>query len=291
MLAVASESITWPPAAYATAPSYAKELVLLLGASSLAVAGTTLPHRLKRSRSRSQPVRRVVIAGDPARLSRWSDQHQQLLKIYRLTAVIGIGAGREHCHELRDVPLIPDLKTLQELAASRQFDELWLALPIAANEAVRDYIKAMQHYFVNVRLLIDAQDIPLFNPNGTTLGDCAFIDLVASPKRSAMRRLKPVFDRVFAFTVLTLLLPLMALLALAVKISSPGPALFKQRRLGLDGREFTILKFRSMRSHAGTNGHPGAHRHRIQSQGRRRDLSDAGRYGSSPYRAVPECPR
>jgi putative colanic acid biosynthesis UDP-glucose lipid carrier transferase len=54
----------------------------------------------------------------------------------------------------------------------------------------------------------------------------------------------------FAAAALMLLSPLMVMLAVAVKLSSPGPVFFRQRRKGMDGREFTILKFRSMHVHA-----------------------------------------
>jgi exopolysaccharide biosynthesis polyprenyl glycosylphosphotransferase len=60
-------------------------------------------------------------------------------------------------------------------------------------------------------------------------------------------------DRVVATVALVLLLPVMAGCALAVRLSSPGPVLFRQTRAGLDGREFAMLKFRTMR------GTPGAH--------------------------------
>jgi exopolysaccharide biosynthesis polyprenyl glycosylphosphotransferase len=59
---------------------------------------------------------------------------------------------------------------------------------------------------------------------------------------------KHVMDRALAGALLFLLLPLMLGLALAVRLSSPGPILFSQRRIGRDGREFEILKFRSMRA-------------------------------------------
>jgi exopolysaccharide biosynthesis polyprenyl glycosylphosphotransferase len=58
---------------------------------------------------------------------------------------------------------------------------------------------------------------------------------------------KHVLDRVAAAVLLTLAAPVMACLALAVRLSSPGPVLFRQRRIGRDGRDFEILKFRSMR--------------------------------------------
>jgi putative colanic acid biosysnthesis UDP-glucose lipid carrier transferase len=58
---------------------------------------------------------------------------------------------------------------------------------------------------------------------------------------------KACFDRLFALAALILLMPLMTVLALAIKASSPGPVLFLQTRMGRDGRRFEIYKFRSMR--------------------------------------------
>jgi exopolysaccharide biosynthesis polyprenyl glycosylphosphotransferase len=65
--------------------------------------------------------------------------------------------------------------------------------------------------------------------------------------RSQAFRIKYGIDRVIGWTSLVVLAPLLLAIAVAVRASSPGPVLFKQRRVGLDGREFDILKFRSMR--------------------------------------------
>lgn len=70
---------------------------------------------------------------------------------------------------------------------------------------------------------------------------------VAPPQYYAANRLlKRVFDLLGAATLLTLLLPLFLVTALAIRVDSPGPIFFRQRRAGLAGRSFTILKFRSM---------------------------------------------
>ena len=61
---------------------------------------------------------------------------------------------------------------------------------------------------------------------------------------------KRAFDLVFSLALLIVLSPFLGLLALAVRVDSPGPALFRQRRAGRAGREFMILKFRSMRTDA-----------------------------------------
>lgn len=70
----------------------------------------------------------------------------------------------------------------------------------------------------------------------------------ACPLSEAVRR---CLDIVIALVVLVLLSPLMILLAILVKLSSPGPALFRQERVGLNGKPFTLLKFRSMRPAVG----------------------------------------
>ena len=65
---------------------------------------------------------------------------------------------------------------------------------------------------------------------------------------------KHSFDRVFAFVVVVATAPLMLAIAIAVKLSSPGPILFRQERLGRDGRVFTMYKFRTMRGDPSVDG-------------------------------------
>ncbi len=67
--------------------------------------------------------------------------------------------------------------------------------------------------------------------------------------------LKRVVDVVLSATALLILLPLLVMLALAIKLHSPGPVLFRQTRIGKDGKPFTFLKFRSMRDSADTSIH------------------------------------
>ena len=69
-------------------------------------------------------------------------------------------------------------------------------------------------------------------------------------------------DLVLASALLVILAPLLALVALAVRLTSPGPAIFRQERLGQHQRPFTVLKFRSMRS----NADPEVHRRFLHQQ-------------------------
>ena len=70
---------------------------------------------------------------------------------------------------------------------------------------------------------------------------------VDEPEFTGVRRLlKAVTDRMWSFTLFALMSPLLGALALLVRLTSPGPAIFRQTRVGQDGREFSVLKFRSM---------------------------------------------
>jgi lipopolysaccharide/colanic/teichoic acid biosynthesis glycosyltransferase len=77
----------------------------------------------------------------------------------------------------------------------------------------------------------------------------------AASEPRAVAGLRRVVDVLFALTLMLLLSPLMIAVAVAIRLDSRGPALFKQRRVGYEEREFTLYKFRSMRLDADPRGH------------------------------------
>jgi lipopolysaccharide/colanic/teichoic acid biosynthesis glycosyltransferase len=91
----------------------------------------------------------------------------------------------------------------------------------------------------------------------------------------AQRLLRRALDLSVALIVLVVLLPLILILILAIRVDSRGPALFRQRRVGKDGREFTVLKFRTMK----TGADPAPHREYVERliAGEDRSVSKGGR--------------
>ena len=79
-----------------------------------------------------------------------------------------------------------------------------------------------------------------------SLGGLPLLALRSTDPKGWQFAVKHAFDRVVAAVLLTLFSPLLALIALAVRIESPGPIVFRQRRVGRDGHEFDVFKFRSM---------------------------------------------
>jgi len=94
------------------------------------------------------------------------------------------------------------------------------------------------------RMVVGAGSAPVV-PRRVSIDDLTAI-LRGNPFAGASGRLKRAEDLVLAIAILIVISPVLALIALGVKISSPGPVIFKQRRYGLDGRLFRVYKFRTM---------------------------------------------
>jgi putative colanic acid biosysnthesis UDP-glucose lipid carrier transferase len=86
----------------------------------------------------------------------------------------------------------------------------------------------------------------LFQLPSHTIGDTITVELQRGPRTLVDRATKRVLDFIFAAGALTLLIPLFVMTAIAIKLDSPGPVIFWQRRAGFNGRKFYIMKFRTM---------------------------------------------
>ncbi|HDR9204238.1 undecaprenyl-phosphate glucose phosphotransferase [Burkholderia vietnamiensis] len=147
------------------------------------------------------------------------------------------------------VPVFTELDEFAKFVRETGVQEIWLALPLSEEATILRFVNAFGDDLVNIRFIPDVRSVALFDGEMVDLMGAPAINLVASPlPRNAMWK-KELFDRLFAAVALIGLLPVMVVIAIAVKLSSRGPVFFKQYRKGADGREFQILKFRTMRVH------------------------------------------
>ncbi|BBU31515.1 undecaprenyl-phosphate glucose phosphotransferase [Burkholderia sp. THE68] len=147
------------------------------------------------------------------------------------------------------VPVFDDFDEFVRHVREQHVHEVWLALPLSQDRTILRFVNEFREDLVNVRFIPDVRSLALFESGVTDLLGVAAINLVASPLSQRALLQKDVFDRLFALAALTAVAPLLICIAIAVKLSSPGPVFFRQRRKGADGHEFTIYKFRSMRMH------------------------------------------
>ena len=147
------------------------------------------------------------------------------------------------------LPLLGTLDALEPLMAQHQVDEVWLAVPLRDESIVRAVLARLSERVVTIRFAPDIFGLRLLNHSVSEVLGYPMLDLSASPMTGLNRLVKGIEDRLLAALILLLVSPLMLLIALAVKLSSPGPVFFRQQRLGWDGRPFRIYKFRSMVVH------------------------------------------
>jgi Undecaprenyl-phosphate glucose phosphotransferase len=133
---------------------------------------------------------------------------------------------------------------------AKNVQEVWLALSVAEERAALNVLDQFRNDLVNVRFMPDTRGHSVFDGDIVDLMGTPAISFMGSPLSSRALAQKAIFDRLFATVVLILLGPLLAVVALAVKLSSKGPALFTQQRKGVHGKPFRIFKFRTMRLHA-----------------------------------------
>ncbi|WP_106279169.1 undecaprenyl-phosphate glucose phosphotransferase [Paraburkholderia sp. BL25I1N1] len=155
----------------------------------------------------------------------------------------------EQCFLSSAVSTFADVDAFATFVRAEDIPELWLALPLAEALTIQAVLKTFGDDLVNIRLMPDMGSIGLIGGAVTDLIGMPTINLMASPLSNAAMLKKALFDRLFSAFVLTVLAPVLLVIAIMVKLSSPGPVIFTQLRKGADGRVFRIYKFRTMRLH------------------------------------------
>ena len=146
----------------------------------------------------------------------------------------------------------PELKPAGDIAAlvqrvrAGEIDVVYVVLPLRAELRIRQVVDQLRDSMVEVLFVPDFSAFGLLHARWEVLGGMPMVSLLDTPHRGFEGLSKRLFDIVVASLILAVLaLPMLAI-ALGIKLGSPGPVIFRQRRYGLDGKEFEIYKFRSM---------------------------------------------
>jgi len=220
---------------------FAVSAVMLL---SMTILTRILFRALLRSRYGARARVRVLIVGAEAyarrvavRLSRGS---------FVPTHVVGhIRLPGQEC-VVKDSPVFELEQVLNGCGVP--FDELVIAVPPSQFERLGGLLQQLEPLHVPIRMVLDIGDRPIVRERLFQLGELQMLDLATTHLESPTYfLLKRVFDVVFSSFVLIAGLPLFAVIAVAIKLNSPGPVFFRQERVGLNGRVFRMCKFRTMR--------------------------------------------
>jgi putative colanic acid biosynthesis UDP-glucose lipid carrier transferase len=148
--------------------------------------------------------------------------------------------------------VLTSLENLHEFVKQRGIQEIWITLPLSASMELEKLRRMLENEMVDIRWIPDVLHMRILSTKMITfLGFPAF-DLNRPSASNLDEAFKTIFDKVFAFSALLILTPVFAVIAIAIKSSSPGPIFFRQLRQGLNGTTFNVYKFRTMRIEAVT---------------------------------------
>ncbi len=135
---------------------------------------------------------------------------------------------------------------MQRVLEEHVIDEVVFAVPRERMGAVDEAALACEEQGVGVKVLLNVFPNRIAKLSVEEVDGIPVLAFTSTPTDPGGLVLKRLFDVVVSAALLLVLAPLVALVAVAVKLDSPGPVLFRQRRVGLNGREFWLYKFRSM---------------------------------------------
>lgn len=148
-----------------------------------------------------------------------------------------------------DLParVVADANTFEAALKKHAVDEVLFTDPMLYAPYVKELAEIAVDEGVGVTLAADFFALDIQNSDTSYFGSIPLIHYRPSPGDTSRLALKRVIDVVVSAVLLVILSPIFLLTALIIKLSSPGPVFFKQRRMGLNGRTFILLKFRSMK--------------------------------------------
>jgi putative colanic acid biosynthesis UDP-glucose lipid carrier transferase len=143
-------------------------------------------------------------------------------------------------------PILGRMADIPAYVRRHNIKMIFISQPVSAQPRIRGLIDALQDTTASIYFLPDVYVFDLMQARFDTVGGMPVIAISETPFMGFNSVIKRSVDVLVSVTALLVLAPLMVLIAIAVKLDTPGPVLFRQRRYGLYGEAITIYKFRSM---------------------------------------------
>ena len=187
----------------------------------------------------------------------WDTKGRDLYKLisehpalgYRIVGFVKVGkrSGGKGPH---GVPLLGDVDNLPSIIEEMDINDILIALESSDHHKLLDIIARCNGHDVSMKILPDMYDIVSGQARTNQIYGFPLIDImpqIIQPWEESMKRLMDVFVSLF---VLVISSPLWVVIAIAIKMDTPGPVVYSQERVGKDGKIFRMYKFRTMRSDA-----------------------------------------
>lgn len=148
------------------------------------------------------------------------------------------------------IPLLGGLEKIPQAISEQRIDEVVIALPWTDQQRVLEVFQTCDRLGVRARTVPDIFQLSLNRVDVEDLGGVPLLGLKSASFRGTNLLVKRLIDLIVGGLISLVALPFMLLLSIAIRINSPGAIIFRQKRVGMRGKEFTIYKFRTMRAGA-----------------------------------------
>ncbi len=142
--------------------------------------------------------------------------------------------------------VLGSLEDANELVGEYRVDEIWVALPPRSYERLEQLVANLHASDVRIKVVPDYFSLAFIQARADIVGGIPVIGLREPVIQGRRRLAKRTFDVLVSGILLLVTSPFMLLVAMAIRLDSPGPAVFRQERAGEDGRLFEMYKFRTM---------------------------------------------
>jgi putative colanic acid biosynthesis UDP-glucose lipid carrier transferase len=147
-----------------------------------------------------------------------------------------------------DAVLVGALKLLPDFIEAHGVKDVFITLPLTSQPRIQSLLESLQNTTASIHFVPDIFGVAVIQGRLEDMGGVPVVGLLVTPFEGINGFIKRGSDVVLSLLILILISPILAVLAVGVKMSSPGPVIFRQRRTGLDGEIIEVYKFRSMRT-------------------------------------------
>jgi exopolysaccharide biosynthesis polyprenyl glycosylphosphotransferase len=202
---------------------------------------------LRRLRLRGHNIKKLLIVGGGPRARWFANEVRQRSNLgYRIVGYVD-DETNFNGQGLKDVPRLGNVEDLQSIIANDVIDEVFVALPIKSQYTqIETAINLLEEQGIMVHLFSDHFPHRLARSHPSEFEGTPLLSLHSAPPVTWRTEIKRMLDIGVAASLMLLLAPLLALVALAIKLDSEGPVFFVQGRVGFNKRRFRMIKFRTM---------------------------------------------
>ena len=202
---------------------------------------------LKKIRENNRNLKHILIVGDNDLAFTFARKIKE--NPYLGFAVSGFLGRREHVgNEIEGIKVIGAFKDIDKILERNEFDRVVLAIPLKYYYRIDELVESCERVGIKAEIIPDYIRYFPAQPSVDMIEDIPIINIRYVPLDDDFNKfLKFISDYIISIIAIIITSPIMILTAIAIKLTSPGPIIFKQERIGYNGKPFMMYKFRSMK--------------------------------------------